>query len=573
MAMTLVFGLFQTIFVAGWLTISALQRRIAGVGSAAYAFFGFLMALWAIGELLVMVAHEPEGVLIARRTFFFAAAFLPPTWFWLGTRAAKPRWSNENPKRVAYAFLTPAFFYSCLYWDSAGNFVHWTAMPPVAGPWFDLYTLYQYGICVAGAAYCIQAGSRLGRSNLRTLGSIAIGVALPITANLFYYLDVMEQDWTAVALGPAAVLVWLAALHSGVASSVPIDRESVIDQLDVGVVVADPSGRIVSANPAAERLADAGSLCGMLLPEAVAAAEQRPEMMIESRAIALTNRLGVTGHALILSDRTDAEAARRRLEIGGRLEALGSLTAGIAHEVNNPLAFIQANLSALESTAKELGNKEFKRTLPEPLQESVADMAALVEETQEGVERIRLLVQRLKTFARTPDVHATAVEVDLDRALRQAAAIATIGQPGHPVDIQSVGGLRVISSETAVFQILVNLLLNAVQAAPDRPSVHVLVRAKGAGVEVLVEDEGPGIAKALLPRIFDPFFTTKSTGTGLGLSLSYDLAEQLGGSLSAGNSEGGGACFSLWLPNNPPMMSAEESCVASPRAQGVADMA
>ena len=92
-------------------------------------------------------------------------------------------------------------------------------------------------------------------------------------------------------------------------------------------------------------------------------------------------------------------------------------------------------------------------------------------------------------------------------------------------------------------------------------------------LEVLVEDEGPGIAKALLPRIFDPFFTTKSTGTGLGLSLSYDLAEQLGGSLSAGNREGGGACFSLWLPSNPPMMGAEESCVASPRAQGVADMA
>ena len=200
-------------------------------------------------------------------------------------------------------------------------------------------------------------------------------------------------------------------------------------------------------------------------------------------------------------------------------------------------------------------------------------MATLVEETQEGVERIRSLVQRLKTFARTPDVHATAVEVDLDRALRQAAAIATIGQPGHPIDIQSVGGLRVISSETAVFQILVNLLLNAVQAAPDRPSVHVLVRAEGAGVKVLVEDEGPGIAKALLPRIFDPFFTTKSTGTGLGLSLSYDLAEQLGGSLSAGNREGGGACFSLWLPSNPPMMGAEESCVASPRAQGVANMA
>ena len=211
--MTLVFGLFQTIFVAGWLTIGALQRRIAGVGSAAYAFFGILIALWSIGELLVIAADGTESVLTARRTFFFAAAFLPPTWFWLATRVAKPRWSRENPKRVAYAFITPAFFYSCLYWDSAGLFVHWTAMPPVAGPWFDIYTFYQYGICVAGAAYCIQAAAQLGRSDIRTRVSLALGAALPIAANLLYYFDVSQQDWTAVALGPAAVLFWFAAIR------------------------------------------------------------------------------------------------------------------------------------------------------------------------------------------------------------------------------------------------------------------------------------------------------------------------------------------------------------------------
>ena len=570
--MTLVFGLFQTIFVSGWMTIGALQRRIAGVGSAAYAFFGALIALWAIGELLVMAADSPDAVLTARRTFYLAATGLPPTWFWLASRAAKPRWSRENPARVGYAFLTPAFFYSCLYWDSAGNFVDWTALPAVSGPWFHVYIIYQYGICVAGAGYFIQAALQIGRSNRRTLAAIALGFAIPILTNLLYYFDIAQKDWTAVALGPAALLVWLAAVHSGVASSVPIDRESVIEQLDVGVIVADQSSRIVSANPAAERLADTGSLRGLLLSQAVAAAEQRPDMMIESRAIALTNRLGVTGHALILNDRTEAEAARRRLEIGGRLEALGSLTAGIAHEVNNPLAFIQANLSVLEGTAKELNDESNQAGLSQSLQESVADMAALVEETQEGVERIRSLVQRLKSFARTPDVHATAVEVDLDRALRQAAAIATIGQPGNPVEIDGTHGLRVISSETAVFQILVNLLLNAVQAAPEGPSVHVRVSESEGGVEVLVEDEGPGITKALLPRIFDPFFTTKSTGTGLGLSLSYDLAEQLGGTLGAGNREGGGACFSLWLPSTPPVLHAEESELMDSPTVGLANM-
>jgi len=321
------------------------------------------------------------------------------------------------------------------------------------------------------------------------------------------------------------------------------------------VIVADPEGRIVSANAAAERLAELDGLRGRPLPEAVAAAEQRPDAMIESRGIALHGRFGVIGHALIMSDRTEAEAARRRLELGGRLEALGSLTAGIAHEVNNPLAFIQANLSSLEMTAKQVSEDEVADSLSPALREAVEDMAALIEETQEGVERIRLLVQRLKNFSRTPDLRATAVDVDLDSSLRQAAAVAAIGQDGQPIKIEGTPGLRILSIETAVFQILVNLLLNAVQASPDDPKVTVRLAAQDDGVSIRVEDAGPGISESLMPRIFDPFFTTKATGTGLGLSLSYDLSTQLGGHLEASNREPGGAVFELWLPRVPPSSS------------------
>jgi signal transduction histidine kinase len=104
-----------------------------------------------------------------------------------------------------------------------------------------------------------------------------------------------------------------------------------------------------------------------------------------------------------------------------------------------------------------------------------------------------------------------------------------------------------------VFQILVNLLLNAVQAADSSEAeIEVRVARRGGGVAIDVLDNGPGIAESVLPRIFDPFFTTKPTGTGLGLSLSYDLAAQVGGRLEAGNREGGGAIFRLWLPSVPP---------------------
>jgi signal transduction histidine kinase len=259
--------------------------------------------------------------------------------------------------------------------------------------------------------------------------------------------------------------------------------------------------------------------------------------------------------------------------LGGRLEALGSLTAGIAHEVNNPLAFIQANLSSLETTAKRLSEPSVRAPLPAQDKEAIDDLGAVIEETQEGVERIRILVQRLKTFSRTPDLTATAVEVDLERAAHQAAAIASIGQDGTPIEIEGTGALRVLTIETAVFQILVNLLLNAVQAQAHNPKIEVVLTAKNGGVSVRVSDDGPGIAPALLPRIFDPFFTTKAAGTGLGLSLSYDLANQLGGHLSAANRESGGAVFELWLPAIPPSTSPAAAGANDEPAENAAPMA
>ncbi len=550
--MFFVSGLFLSVFIAGWLTISALQRRLAGVGGSAYAAFGVWIALWAIGELLLMAAQDPSGVLVGRRVFYAGAAGLPPTWFWVAVRAARPGWYAADPRRIGLAFLLPGFFYSCLYWDHQARFVSWTARPPTPGPWFDAYTIHQYALVLGAAAYFVHAALRIGRTNLPVMAAIVTGVALPFVANLVYYVDRVATDWTAVALGPSAALLWIAAVHTGVASRLPSECGDVVEQLDVGVVVADPEGRIVSANPAAVELVELGDLRGQLVPQALAAIEQRPDKAIETRAIVLRGRLGTTGHALILTDRTDAERSRRRLELGGRLEALGSLTAGIAHEVNNPLAFIQANLSALEDTAKALREPEARAGWSPALEEEVDDMGALLEETREGVERIRDLVQRLKSFARTPDLEATAVEVDLDRAVRQAAAIATIGHAPQTIRFEGEHGLRVISVETAVFQILVNLLLNAVQAAHREPEIAVRAAPDGEGVTIRVEDRGPGIAAHLLPRIFDPFFTTKPTGTGLGLSLSYDLARRLGGHLSAANREEGGACFALWLPCEPP---------------------
>jgi signal transduction histidine kinase len=558
--MALEIGFYLTIAVAGWLVLGASLGRTAGRGAFALAALGLIAGAWAVGELMLLHAASQDELILARRVFYLGAAGLPPVWFWVSLRAAEPREMARTRVVIALGFVVPLFFYSFLYWETSGLFVDWQSptSPHRQGPWFEVFIAHQHLLAAAGTACFIRAAMRMGRSNPPVMTALFLGVALPLLANAAFVLELVEADWTAVALGPSGILIWIAIVDSGLVANLPIGRNEVIDQLDVGVIVADLEDRVVSVNAAARRLAELDGTRPRSLAEVVASAQQRPDASIECRGIPLEGRLGPVGHAVILSDRTEAEISRRRLELAGRLEALGSLTAGIAHEVNNPLAFIQANLSSLASTAKQLADPALRDRLPEDLRESARETETLVEETREGVERIRLLVQRLKSFSQSPDFSAQAIEIELADTARQAAAVASVGLKGEAIRIEGEPDLRVATLETAVFQILVNLLLNAVQAAPEPAQIVVRLAAREGGVAIEVVDNGPGLPESVLPRIFDPFFTTKPTGTGLGLSLSYDLAQQVGGRLEAANAEEGGAIFTLWLPDRGPDSESSE---------------
>jgi len=540
--------------------LGALLGHRAGRRELALVALGLTGGLWAVGDLLFLGAETTSELILARRLFYLGAAGLAPVWLWLSLRTARPDWFVARPGSILLPFVIPLAAYSCLYWDESVRFIDWQSPSPSHryGPLFDLYIAHQHALIAIGTVYFLRTSFRLRRTSPVVMSALLVAAALPLFTNIAYLFGGLESDWTAAALAPAGVLFWVAMVESGLVAHLPIDRHRLIEQLDVGVVVADAESRVLSANPAARRLVELEGMIGRRLTDVVAAAEQRTDASIESRALALRGPIGIVGHALILTDRTEAETSRRRLELAGRLEALGSLTAGIAHEVNNPLAYVQANLSSLGSTAKDLSDPALRACLPDSLQESVADMESLVEETHEGLERIRLLVQRLKTFSRTPDLSAHAVEIDLSALVRQSAAVALVGRRGEPLQIEGEEDLHVLTLESAVFQILVNLLLNAAQAAPEDPRIRVRLCRQDPGVRLDVIDNGPGIAPSVLPRIFDPFFTTKPTGTGLGLSLSYDLAKQVGGRLQAGNCEGGGALFSLWLPRYPPGADADE---------------
>jgi signal transduction histidine kinase len=240
---------------------------------------------------------------------------------------------------------------------------------------------------------------------------------------------------------------------------------------------------------------------------------------------------------------------RRQLLTSARLAAVGELAAGIAHEINNPLAFVRSNLSQLEEIWKEL------RLLPAPPEhaELLRDVDALFEESIEGVDRAAEIVRSVKSFAHAGS--ATREATDLRPLLEDVLRVAS-AQLRSRVNVlreydESLP--RVICAPQQLRQVFLNLVVNAAQAV--EPGGHVLVatRPDGDHVVVSVGDDGCGIEPDVIDRIFDPFFTTKPVGegTGLGLGIAHQIVSSHGGEIEVESAPGRGTVCRVRLPAAP----------------------
>ena len=236
-----------------------------------------------------------------------------------------------------------------------------------------------------------------------------------------------------------------------------------------------------------------------------------------------------------LRDLTLQKEMEKKLQIHERLSSIGLLTAGVAHEINNPLEGIGNHLALLERA----------------LQEREGDEAAQRRHlglVRHGFTRIREIVRDLLRFARPA---STAGEADLAKVVENARKLAGYSDRFRGVAVDVAGlerPLHVDGDPGRLEQVVVNLLLNAATATASKGKIEIRARRTPANeVELSVADDGPGIPAEDLARIFDPFFTT-TEGTGLGLSVSYGIVRAHGGTLSARNREKGGAEFTIRLP-------------------------
>jgi len=433
-----------------------------------------------------------------------------------------------------------------------------------------------------GAADCVVAGEEFGD-------------VLPVVA--------LEQ-----------IQRWRAARDQGVAERRIRDLESynqnIIQNLNSALLVVDLDGEIVFCNPPAEEILgeSAEALRGRPIWSWFAGIP-RDEIHVArtletgerfkgfestlTRADGTAVPIGISsapvsdaagnklGAVAVFSDLTEIKLLQRKVLQTEKMASIGQLAAGVAHEINNPMGFIHANLFQMTEYMTDLRRVWDRVTA---LQEAVAsgdlvdiqrnsgdlaaaskeldidfvlsDLAKAIRESQEGSERIRHIVNDLRNFSHSDSEHP--VLADVNQYLESTAGIVWPMMKHLVVLEKEYQDLpRVYCYPNQLQQVFMNLLVNAYQAVEERiggsgdtGTIWLRTEPRTGGAAILVKDTGVGIAAENLDRIFDPFFTTKKVGmgTGLGLSTCFNIVERHGGSLVAESQPGVETVFTVWLP-------------------------
>jgi signal transduction histidine kinase len=304
-------------------------------------------------------------------------------------------------------------------------------------------------------------------------------------------------------------------------------------------------------------------------------------LTLDAQSIPLARESGFIKDDLSLMDPVrsyweEIERIESELELRGtelmhseRMASLGTLAAGVAHEINNPLAFIKSNLMSLEGFLQPMvGTVRSLLVLEEKVPELIADLTTkgleyeaeelgfivedldeILQDLRDGSERIVTIVSGLRQFSHPSE--SALVGTDLNDAVRVAIELSRNEFKYHATLDTDLNPLPTVEANSPkITQVLVNLIVNAAQAIEESGMIRVGSRVKDDNVEVWVEDNGGGIHPEHLSKIFNPFYTTKEVGkgTGLGLAISHRIMAEHGGSIDVESKLGEGTRFTLKFP-------------------------
>ena len=262
---------------------------------------------------------------------------------------------------------------------------------------------------------------------------------------------------------------------------------------------------------------------------------------IESTLVNLLEDPALGGIVANFRDVTERKQIEGQLMAADRMVSIGTLAAGVAHEINNPLAYVVANLSLL----------------PDALGATTPEVTDILAAARDGAERVRQIVRDLKTFSRAEE--SVQGDIDIHRVLDAVSNLSwnEIRHRARLVKDYGQGLPPVEANEGRLGQVFLNLVVNAAQAMPEgqanRHEIRLHTRTEGSRVLVEVRDTGAGIKAEHLEHLFEPFFTTKpvGVGTGLGLFICKNIITSLGGTISVQSEVGKGTVFTVSLPISP----------------------
>ena len=360
-----------------------------------------------------------------------------------------------------------------------------------------------------------------------------------------------------------------------------------------GVVSVDARGLVTFLNPAAEALLGVGmrEAVGRTSAEITASSPPTPldaalaqrvavehedviehrdgRRIVEDRAAPVLDGTELLGAVMVVRDVTEQRQMMRQLELADRLVSLGTLAAGVAHEVRNPLAVVLAGAElAKDELVVALGALRASEPAPERVQRALEEALDAHAEIVEAAQQIRRIVSDLRVFGMAPE--SSSGPCDVARAL--GWAVRTTGaelRERATVVVDTEPGLIAAIDDTRLGQVLVNLLINATHAIepgrPDANRVTVGARRSGGRVVIMVADTGRGMSPEVKARMLEPFFTTRASGsgTGLGLAITHTILSAAGGSIEADSTVGVGTTFRVSVPAAAAL--SETSALPSPQ--------
>jgi PAS domain S-box-containing protein len=281
----------------------------------------------------------------------------------------------------------------------------------------------------------------------------------------------------------------------------------------------------------------------------------------------------VTDRTRTRQDLAERAKLHSQLMVSDRMVSVGTLAAGIGHEINNPLAALMANLEFISSCLDAAepppaGGQEERNA------HALRELRAPLADARDAAERVRVIVRDLKIFSRSP-LEGASTQVDVNATLESSLRMAQHEIRHRARLVKDYGVIPLVqANEARLGQVFLNLVINAAQSLPDgradKHRIRVRTRLEGGRVVVEVSDTGAGIPPELLGRIFDAFFTTKEVGvgTGLGLAISQRIISDLGGELTVESVVGTGSTFRVSIPVGAPHSSQPLLAARPPRPAG-----